>query len=177
MITENEVFKIGKFIKPHGIKGEIAMAFENDVFDRVDCPYLVCRIDGIFVPFFVDEYRFKGKETALITFDGVSDETQAQRFSGLDVFFPRKYYEDNEAEDSDIEYSWNFFLGFSVTDLHAGILGIITDIDDKTINTLFLIKGDDKEYIIPATEDFIVEIDAKKKILTLQLPQGLLDNQ
>ncbi|MDR2948320.1 MAG: ribosome maturation factor RimM [Prevotella sp.] len=172
MIKDSEVFKIGKLIKPHGIKGEVSFAFDNDVFDRVDCPYLICRIDGIFVPFFIEEYRFKGSETALITFEDIDTETKAQRMSGLEVYFLRKYYEQETEED--IEYSWNFFIGFSVTDKIAGKLGIIEAIDDKTLNTLFLIKDGDKEIIIPATEDFIEKINAKKKILYLDLPEGLI---
>lgn len=172
MIKENEVFKIGKFIKPHGIKGEINFSFENDVFDRVGCPYLICRIDNILVPFFIEEYRFKGKETALIKFEDIDDEEKARRMSGLEVYFPRKYYEEESNEE--IEYSWNFFIGFSVIDKTAGKLGIIEDIDDKTINTLFLVKDGENELIIPATEDFIEKIDAKKKVLYLVLPEGLI---
>lgn len=172
MIKDSEVFKIGKLIKPHGIKGEISFAFENDIFDRVDCPYLICRIDGIFVPFFVDEYRFKGSETALITFEGVDSEEKVMQMSGLKVFFPRKYFE--EESDDDIDYSWNFFIGFSVVDKVAGNLGTIEEIDDKTINTLFLVKNDDEDLIIPATEDFVEKIDAKKRILYLNLPEGLV---
>lgn len=175
MIREREVFKIGKFTKPHGIKGEISFAFENDVFDRVDCNYLICCIDGIFVPFFIDEYRFKGKETALMTLDGVDNETKAQRFSGLDVYFPRKYLEE-ETTENDLEYSWNFFIGFRVIDEIEGELGVIEAIDDKTINTLFLVTGGANEYILPATEDFITNIDPKKKILYLYLPDGLIDS-
>lgn len=172
MIKDSDVFKIGKLIKPHGIKGEVSFAFDNDVFDRVDCPYLICRIDGILVPFFIEEYRFKGSETALITFEDINSEIKAQRMSGLEVYFPRKYYED-ENED-DIEYSWNFFIGFTVTDKIAGKLGTIEAIDDKTLNTLFLITNGEEELIIPATEDFIDKIDAKKKVLYLNLPEGLI---
>ena len=79
MIKEDEVFKIGKFIKPHGIKGEISFAFDNDIFDKADCPYLICLIDGIYVPFFVKEYRFKGAETALITLEDITSDLQAKR--------------------------------------------------------------------------------------------------
>ncbi|MDR0824885.1 MAG: ribosome maturation factor RimM [Prevotella sp.] len=172
MINDSEVFKIGKLIKPHGIKGEISFAFDNDVFDRVDCPYLICRVNGILVPFFIEEYRFKGSETALVTFEDIDSEEKAQRMSGLEVYFPRKYYE--EDKDDDIEYSWNFFIGFSVVDKAAGKLGVIEAVDDKTLNTLFLITNGDDELIIPATEDFIEKIDAKKKILYLNLPEGLI---
>lgn len=172
MIIESEVFKIGKLIKPHGVKGEISFAFENDVFDRVDYPFLICRIDGLFVPFFVNDYRFKGQEIALISFDGIDNETKAQSMAGFEVFFPRKYYEEDQQDD--IAYSWSFFLGFTVSDKHLGILGNIEEIDEKTINTLFLIKKDESELIIPATEDFITKIDAKKKVLYVDLPDGLV---
>lgn len=172
MIRENEVFKIGKLTKPHGIKGEISFSFDNDVFDRVDCPYLICSINGIFVPFFIEEYRFKGKDTALITFEGIDSEEKAARFSGIEVYFPRKYYEEDTQED--IEYSWSFFIGFKAIDKNAGELGIIEEVDEKTLNTLFLIKNSEDELIIPATESFIEKIDPKKKIIYLQLPEGLI---
>lgn len=172
MIKESEVFKIGKFIKPHGVKGEIAFAFDNDVFDRVDCPYLVCKIDGIFVPFFIQEYRFKGKETALITFEDIDSEDKAQRFSGLEVYFPRSYFEEGE---QDVEYSWDFFIGFRVIDEKSGEIGIIDAIDDSTINTLFVVVNEGEEYLIPAVEDFIANIDPKEKILYTKLIDGLIE--
>ena len=31
-----EVYKIGKIGKPHGIKGEVTLFFSDDVFDRTD---------------------------------------------------------------------------------------------------------------------------------------------
>lgn len=174
MITESEVFKIGKFTKTHGIKGEIALAFDDDIFDRVDCPYFICQVDGIFVPFFIEEYRFKGKETVLIKFEDVDDEQQAQHFSGLDVYFPREYCDE---ADEDATYSWNFFIGFTAVDDQAGRLGIIEEVDDKTINTLFLIRDEQNEYIIPAVEDFIENIDAQGKVVYFNLPEGLVDIQ
>ena len=55
MIKEEEVYRIGKIGKPHGVKGEVTMMFSDDVFDRVDAEYVVLLIDGIFVPFFFEE--------------------------------------------------------------------------------------------------------------------------
>ena len=59
MIKKEEVYKIGLFNKPHGIHGELQFTFTDDIFDRVDCDYLICLLDGIFVPFFIEEYRFR----------------------------------------------------------------------------------------------------------------------
>ncbi|GAB6011577.1 ribosome maturation factor RimM [Viscerimonas tarda] len=172
MITQNEVFKIGKLIKPHGIKGEISFAFDNDIFDRVDCPYLICLIDGILVPFFIEEYRFKGKETALIKLEDIDSADKVRQLNGVEVYFPRTYLEDREEED--VDYSWNYFIGFQIVDEKQGDIGVIEDIDELTINTLFLVKNDDEDIIIPASEALITGIDDKNKILRMDLPEGLL---
>ena len=58
MIRKEEVYKIGIFNKPHGIHGELSFTFTDDIFDRVEAEYLICLLDGIFVPFFIEEYRF-----------------------------------------------------------------------------------------------------------------------
>ena len=49
MIRKEEVYKIGIFNKPHGIHGELSFTFTDDIFDRVDCDYFICLLDGIFV--------------------------------------------------------------------------------------------------------------------------------
>ena len=53
MIRRDDVYKIGKLGKPHGVKGEITFAITDDVFDRVDAEYLVLDINGILVPFYL----------------------------------------------------------------------------------------------------------------------------
>ena len=66
MIKKEEVYKIGRIGKPHGVHGELQLQFSDDVFDAVDADYLVLDIDGILVPFFMEEYRFRSDEIALM---------------------------------------------------------------------------------------------------------------
>ena len=68
MIREEDVFKIGILGKTHGVKGELNMVIDDDVFDRVDADYLVLKIDGIMVPFFIEEYRFRSDDHVLIKY-------------------------------------------------------------------------------------------------------------
>lgn len=56
-----------------------------------------------------------------------------------------------------------------------GELGLITDVDDSTINTLFVIDHNGKELLVPAQEEFILKMDEKKRLMTVQLPDGLLN--
>lgn len=172
MIKEEEVYKIGIINKPHGIHGELSFTFDDDIFDRVDADYIVCLMDGILVPFFIESYRFRSDSSALIKLEGVDNEQQARRFTNTEVFFPKRHAEGTEDED----LTWAYFTGFIIKDVKEGKIGKVTDVDDSTINTLFVVDRDGKELLIPAQEDFIVNLDREARIITMDLPSGLIED-
>ena len=148
MIKKDEVFKIGIFNKPHGVKGEISFTFTDDIFDRVECEYLVCLLDGIFVPFFIEEYRFRSDTTALVKLEGVDTSEKARMFTNVEVYFPKKYV--GEEEDSDDIPTWNYFIGFKVEDVNHGELGEIVAVDDRTKNGQRVDRLDCISFYFPA---------------------------
>ena len=172
MIKRDELIKIGQFNKPHALYGEISFTFSNDIFDRSDCPYIICEIDGIFVPFFIEEYRFKSDTTGLMKLVDIDTSDDAKMFTNTDIYFPKTYISDKE----DTVASKDFFLNFKVYDGDDNYLGSITEVDDSTANVLFVIdNGEDNEpLLIPAVEEFIKEIDEENKILRLDLLEGLI---
>ena len=171
MISKTDVFPIGQINKPHGINGEMSFSFTTDVFDREDIPYFVFEMQGILVPFFLEEYRFKGSTTGLLILEGIKNEDQAKAFYGLTIYLPKNYLE--KVEDNEIEL--DYFASFSLIDSEKGLLGIIAEVDQTTENVLFVIKTEDDELLIPAGEEYIQEIDHIKKIIYVTLPEGLLD--
>lgn len=170
MIRKEEVYKIGIFNKPHGIHGELSFTFTDDIFDRVDCDYLVCLLDGILVPFFIEEYRFRSDSTALVKLENIDTAERARMFTNVEVYFPVKFAE----EAGPGENSWDFFVGFLVEDVNHGKLGKVVDVDTSTVNTLFVIEHDGDELLLPAQEEFIVGIDQQHKLMTVDVPEGLL---
>ena len=171
MIKKEEVFKIGIINKPHGVKGEVSFTFTDDIFGRVeDCDYLVLLLDGILVPFFIEEYRFRSDNVALVKFEGIDSTEKARTLTNVEVYYPVKFMDDQEEISS-----WNYFIGFRVEDIHHGCLGTVVDVDDATMNVLFVIENGDEEVLLPAHEEFILDIDRKKKILKVDIPDGLLD--
>ena len=167
MIKE-DVYKIGKLGKAHGIKGEVTMLVDDDVFDRVDADYLILKLDGIMVPFFMEEYRFKNDEVALIKFEGIDTQERARELTGADVYFPRSIAQ----EDENGELSYAQLVGYTVVNANDGkAVGEIAMIDEQSINIMFELKDGT---LIPASEELIEDIDTKKKIITLHIPEGLL---
>ena len=69
----------------------------------------------------------------------------------------------------------NFFVGFRMEDVHHGMLGEVVDVDTATVNTLFIVEREGEELLVPAQEEFIRGIDQQQKLITVELPEGLLN--
>jgi 16S rRNA processing protein RimM len=168
MIRKEDVYRIGKLGKTHGVRGEISFLFDDDVFDRVDADYLILSIDDILVPFFIEEYRFKTDSNALMKFEGIDTQERARELTGCEVYFP------HELADSDEDtISWAAIVGFDITDADSNrTIGRIAAVDDSTINILFELEDG---RLIPASEDLITAIDQQARTITMRLPNGLLN--
>ena len=134
--------------------------------------YLVLDIDGILVPFYLEEYRFKNDENVFVKFEDIDTQEQARNYTGCEVFFPR------HLSDIDEEHmSWAEIIGFHLVDAVSGkVVGTIEHVDDSTLNLLFDVTTDaGDEILIPASNDLIEEVSAEKKEIRMAIPEGLLD--
>jgi 16S rRNA processing protein RimM len=172
MIHHSDVYKIGTITKAHGLRGEVVFNFTDDIFDTVDADYLILEVDGILVPFFIEEYRWRSDGHVLLKLCDIDTQERARELTGCDVFFPHKLAPDNE------DYvSWAQIIGFSLQDSESGkTVGIIRNVDDTTINLLFEVETPEgEEVLIPANNDLIDDIDPAKRTLRMRVPNGLLD--
>lgn len=171
MIDENEIYKIGLITRTHGTKGEVEMRFTDDVFDRVDADYVFIIIDGLPVPFFFEEWRFKNNEVAIVKFLDVDDEDDANMLCGNEVYFPLEDIPEDEATP----LNWNYFEGFRVLDANGDNVGIVESIDSSSSNILMYVIADNgDELILPLNENLLLEHNSKTRFLRMEIPEGLL---
>lgn len=170
-INREDLCKVGKFGKPHGTKGEIGIVTTCDLFEDADDPYLVCEIDGIFVPFFIEDFRYKSGNVLLVKMENIDSEEAVKSFINREVYYPAAALDEAAGEP---DYTWGDFIGYAVTDHAHGPLGQITDTDESTINVLLQIDHNGKELLIPAAEEFILSVDHDKKEMEVSIPEGLL---
>ncbi|MBQ8152481.1 MAG: 16S rRNA processing protein RimM [Prevotella sp.] len=167
MIRQEEVYKIGRLGKAHGIKGEVSFQFDDDVFDRTDADYLVLDIDSILVPFFMEEYRFRSDSLALVKFCDIDTQERASELTGCDVYFPRALAEEDDTP------TLVSLVGFDLVDAKGNKrIGTITTIDDSTANILFELEDG---RLIPVTDDLITDINTKERTIKMEIPEGLLE--
>ena len=169
MIKEQDVYRIGRLGKSHGVKGEVSFMFDDDVFDRVEADYLVLNVDGILVPFFMEEYRFRTDSTALVKFEGVDTQERARELTGCDVYFPLELADDGDDEN----VTFASLVGFTLADADTRMsVGRIAAIDSTTANILFEMEDG---RLIPAAEELITDVNKKKRQISMHLPEGILD--
>lgn len=175
MINPDEVFKIGQFAKPHGIKGEITLIMDYDVsddWDEQEEPYIICEVNGILVPFFVEEYRYKNDTALLLKLEGIDSEAEAREFSNRMVYYPLSKVNTNELVG---DITWDNFIGFTVVDKQRGEIGQITHVDETTLNVLLEIRYDGRDILLPAADELIQDVDYAQKRIMVSMPEGLLD--
>lgn len=177
MIRTNDVFLIGHISKHRGLKGEVELVFTDDIFDTGNSPYLILEMDGILVPFFWEEYRFKNTDTAIFKFEDIDTEQQARSLAGHAVYYPKSELPQHDAEDNiPMLSSFKALTGYSVADTQGGPLGTVVGVDDSSANILLYIEDEhQREIIIPFHTDFLVNFDYTERTLLLHLPEGLLN--
>lgn len=169
MIRQEDVYKIGRIGRTHGTKGEVNFQFTDDVFDRIDADYVIIEVEGILVPFFIEEYRFRSDETAILKLSDIDTLEQAQRLINCLVFFER------EKGDETDDFTWMALVGYTIVDAttHKPV-GTIAKIDDSTLNILFETT---EGVLIPANNDLIVAVDRPHRKITIHIPDGILELQ
>ena len=168
MIKREDVYKIGRLGKAHGVKGEVSFQFDDDIFDTTDADYLILEIDGILVPFFMEEYRFRNDSLALVKFCDVDTQQRASELTGCDVYFPRTLTEESEGQ-----LSLSSLVGFDIVEAsNSKVVGKIAAIDDTTQNILFELEDG---RLIPASDELITNIDTNRQQIIMQIPTGLLE--
>ena len=167
MLRKEDFVYYGKFLKPHGTKGEIGLEGDSILLGE-EYDFVACDIDGILVPFFFETRRTKNSDTLIVKIERMESAEEVRFLTNREAYIPKEWTEDSEA------LSWSFFRGFIAVDENLGELGEITDIDESTINTLFVIDNDGEEILVPAQEEFIIGIDQENREILFNLPEGLV---
>ena len=163
MITNEQVISIGRLTRTHGKRGELQCLMNNEYWDNAKANFLILKLDNILVPFRVLDWRGKGSDSLIFQLDRFTDELQAQQLVGYHAYMLKS----DISEENEILPTWQSLKGYRVLDTDQGELGIITDVEETTINTLITLNN---TQLIPLHEDFIIDMLQEKQQITICLP-------
>ncbi len=166
---------VGKVNKLFGRKGEVAITLYNtfpDNFSQEE-PLLV-EIDSLTVPLFFSSFERRGVSGAIVAFDDLDTPERATELIGKELSIE---IEADEANDD--EFYMEDLIGFAAKVIDESgkqvAAGRVADYYDSEANPLFGLELDGREVLVPAVEEFIVQIDFEGGQMVFLLPEGLLE--
>ncbi|MGB1018966.1 MAG: ribosome maturation factor RimM [Chitinophagales bacterium] len=165
-----DLIKIGFLSRVHGFKGEIKAVLKVDVIENKIPEFIFLHLEGKPVPFFVENYHIKDN-LLTIKFEDINDEASAGKFKNASMFCEAKLFENYFAKIESLED----LIGFEVSDNTKGNIGIVIGIIENSIQPTLVIELNEKEILIPYSEDIILEINDNDKKVNIDAPEGLID--
>ena len=170
-IKTEHCIETGYVKKTHGVQGGLHLVLENnldEILDQLD--FLFFQIDGLPVPFFIQEITGLGSGFANVEFKTITSKEQAQRYIGSKLMIDK----DDLIDDADT-ISPSFLKGFVLIDDKIGKIGEIVEVNDFGGNIVFSVTLKNSEVLVPFNEELLIAFDTKNATITLNCPEGLFD--
>jgi len=166
---------IGKIQKTFGAHGELLLALHNGVAQLPDSPLFIT-IDGLNVPFYLKSVEEKGSKYVVV-FDDMESEKLAQELAGKEVMAELNAKQQRKhLSATTSSATLDELVAYKVVDVTCGELGTVScRLDYPNNPCLQILNAQGQEIIIPANDALFTSIDKKEKILTVDLPQGLVE--
>lgn len=171
-MNKNDCKLLGTLSKPHGYKGHMVLIAENSLPDDFESwESVFVEIDGLLVPFFLEEVNHNFNDSAIIQFEDLGNIDLIAELLHCQVYAPLKQFRRKRSRSFEI----TDLKGFQVIDNKYGNIGIVDEVVDYNQNLVLSIVKDKKEILIPAQEPIIEKIDKVEKIIYINAPEGLID--
>ncbi|MCB0401464.1 MAG: 16S rRNA processing protein RimM [Flavobacteriales bacterium] len=169
-------YYLGYTAKVHGKQGELIIKLDVDhpeTYQNLESVLIrMNKKDKSLIPFFLTRADVLNNGTLRIQIEDLNSADEARELVGKETYLPlealpkltgnRFYYHEVE--------------GFTVTDTELGPIGTIKQILDFPTQAIFeVINTDEKEILIPITDEIIREVDRATKNITVTTPEGLVN--
>lgn len=155
---------VGVITGAHGIRGEVKVQALTDFPERFR-PGARLWLDADSVE--IEASRFVPK-FIYVKLCGVDDRNQAEALRGRELKAP---------PFSSLPEKGAFYrhevLGLEVRDPAGRPLGVVADIFSTGSNDVYAVHGERGELLLPATDDVVHEIDVKRRVMTVEVLEGL----
>lgn len=106
---------------------------------------------------------------AILKLRGIDTREDAEGLAGVELEVPTE----DVPPLPDGSYYHFQILDMEVWTSAGELLGIVVDILITGSNDVYVVRGGDREILVPALEDVVLEVDVEGGRLTVDLPEGL----
>jgi 16S rRNA processing protein RimM len=162
---------LGRITKVSGYEGGVVVKLERFFSEKLEhMESVFLEIEGRPVPFFISASDYSGADILKLKFEGYNSSEKIIEFVGCRVFLTTPPTADNKTKEM------KSLVGFSVLTPDKIKIGTVEEVISNPGQLLLnVISDSDKSILIPLHEHFVVKIDNKKKLMIMQIPEGLTE--
>ncbi len=164
---------VGKLLKPHKLAGAFRFMLSRNLKTNKKFPkHFMVLQKGAYLPYFVQEVELTGFNEGLLKLEEINTPEQARSLTGHELYLTEKEMNTYFTKDAE---TLDFLVGYVVLNEEGVELGKLTEVMETPAQVLATIQHNGREVMIPLVDDFILEINKRRKVITVNLPEGLLD--
>ena len=172
MTDQDELVPVGKIIGTHGIKGLLKVYSYSGNIQSLQAAGTALLKDKKGT---LSEHAIRTVTTHaggfIMALDGFADINQVLTLNGSELYVRLSQL---PVPDED-EYYWRDLIGLAVVTDQGLELGTIVDIFETGSSDVYVVRGESKEYLIPAIADVITLVDIPGNKMIITPLEGLLD--
>jgi len=167
------LYAVGKVVKAFGIKGEVVVESMTSAAGRFKAlkSVFVGRNDRDVESSTVEYVRVEGRKGVRVKLSSVQSRNDAELLVGAYVFVQKN----DRVRLSRGTFFVEDLLGIQVIDEMGKHIGFLNDVLKLPAQDVYVIEGDGREVMIPATREFIREIDLDARTMKVELIEGLVE--
>lgn len=165
----------GKNIHIGAVTGAVGLKGEIRIFHTAADPELLQEYESIIIggkKYDIDNIRYK-KKIPILKLAQVNDRNSAEELLKEDVFVESEKLVDLP----DNNYYVKDLVGIEIIDVDSEeIIGTLVNVITNTAQDVYEVRTrDGMNLMIPAVNEFIINVDLNKKTMKVKLPEGLDD--
>lgn len=162
-----QYLEIGKIVNTHGLMGEVK------VQPWADSPEFLCQFKTLYLdngawPIKVERARAH-KNMAILKLENITDVPSALSIKNSVLYIDR-----NDVNLPEGSFFIADLMGIEVRDAATGaVLGKIADVLTLPANNVYVVRGGEREIMVPAVPTFIAETNIEEGFVRVNMMEGL----
>jgi 16S rRNA processing protein RimM len=171
-MRKEDCFYLGKVVSKFSFKGEVLVKLDTDapsLYKNLESVYIA--VSNNLVPFFITKCSLHKSELLRIKLEDIDSEEDADSLMKAELYLPLSFLPKLKGN----QFYFHEVIDFKVVDANFGEVGRITGVNDTTSQALFEINRNGTQVLIPIIDNFIIEVDRENKLITVDVPEGLIE--
>jgi len=170
MPDNQDYFYVGSLIKIHGIKGEFKVSFDaDDISNYLNKQIFFIQKHGTYHAFHV-QYIKPFHNFYILKFEEINERTTAEAYLSSSLYLP---IEELPVLENNSQFYFHEIIGAKVIDDFYGETGTVKEVLEMPAQDLIVIIFQNKEILLPITDETTYRWDKENQILYTRFPNGL----